>query len=134
MSSYADMHKLAQNTAAVSSLATFLLALPDAGWSEWEANFLDDMAARADALTTRQVEKLVELRDDAKSYTKFDGLSVASLVRDCWIGRRDLSEDDEAFIDALKQGAATSLKRRPLMRLLRCARELGLIHRYVDIG
>ncbi len=134
MSSYLELHKLAQNPAAVTTLATFLLALPDAGWSEWEANFLDDMAQRQEALTTRQGEKLIELRDDAKNYSKFDGLSVASLVRDCWIARLDLLEDDEAFIDGLKRQSVTTLKKRPLMRLLRLARELDLVHRYVDIG
>ena len=133
MSSYHELHKLAQNPAAVTTLATFLLKLPDAGWSEWEANFLD-MIHRQETLTTRQGEKLIELRDDAKSYSKFDGLSVSSLVRDCWIARLELSEDDEAFIDGLKQHSTTTLKKRPLMRLLRCARELDLVQRYVDIG
>ena len=83
MSSYLEMHKLAQNPAAVTTLATFLLNLPDAGWNEWEANFLADMTQRQDALSTRQGEKLIELRDDAKNFTKFDGFSVAKLVRDC---------------------------------------------------
>ncbi len=133
MSSYLEMQKLAQNPAAVASLATFLLNLPDAGWTEWEANFLDDISHRDEPLSTRQREKLVELRDDAKNYTKFDGLSVASLLRDCWIARFDLSEDDEEFIDALKQRSTTSLKKRPLFRLLRCARESDLLHNYVDI-
>ena len=133
MSSYLEMHKLAQNPAAVTTLATFLLNLPDAGWNEWEANFLADMTQRQAALSTRQGEKLIELRDDAKNFTKFDGFSVAKLVRDCWIARLDLEEDDEAFIDSLKQQTVTTLKKRPLMRLLRCARELDLITRYVDI-
>ena len=136
MSSYFEMQKLAQNPAAVVTLASFLLKLPDVGWTEWEADFLESMAARdtAQAITTRQREKLIQLRDDAKNFSKFDGLSVANLVRDCWIARLDLSEDDEAFIDNLKTKATTSLKKRPLMRLLKCARELGLVTRFVAVG
>ena len=136
MSSYLEMQKLARNPAAVVTLASFLLKLPDVGWTEWEADFLENMAARdtAQTITTRQREKLIELRDDAKNYTKFDGLSVANLVRDCWIARLDLSEDDEAFVDALKSSSTTSLKKRPLMRLLRCARELDLVGRFVAVG
>jgi len=129
------MKKLAQNPAAVTSLATFLLALPDAGWTEWEADFLASMAHRdhAQAISTRQREKLVELKEDATSYSKFDGLSVASLVRDCWIARLDLSDVDEAFIDDLKDKRTVSLKKRPLMRLLRCARQLDLINGFVAV-
>lgn len=133
MASYADIHRLSQNPAAASTLAKFLLNIADAGWSEWEVGFLEAMAGRAEALTTRQGEKLIELRDDAKSYKTFDGFSVNRLVHSCWIARIDLEEDDEAFIDALKRQATTALKRRPLMRLLRCARELGLLSGYVDI-
>jgi hypothetical protein len=136
MASYIEMHKLAQNPAAVASLASFLIKLPDIDWTEWEINFLADLANRdgTEALSTRQSEKLVELRDDAKSYTKFDGFSVGGLVRNCWIARDELDEDDEAFIDRLKQDAVTSLKKRPLMTLLRCARQLGLIDGYVNIN
>ena len=87
----------------------------------------------AQAISTRQREKLVELKEDATSYSKFDGLSVASLVRDCWIARLDLSDVDEAFIDDLKDKRTVSLKKRPLMRLLRCARQLDLINGFVAV-
>ncbi len=133
MASYADIHRLMQNPAAASMMATFLLNLTDAEWSEWEVGFLEAMAGRTEALTTRQGEKLIELRDDAKTYKTFDGFSVSRLVQSCWIARIDLAEDDEAFIDALKRQATTTLKRRPLMRLLRLARELGLLSGFVDI-
>ena len=136
MASHSEMLKLAQNPAAVVSLATFLLKVPEAAWTGWELDFLEAMATRdnAQAISTRQREKLMELSDDARSYAAFDGLRVAGLVRSCWIGRLDLSDDDADFIDSLKTASATRLKRRPLMRLLRCARELEVIHGYVDIG
>ena len=136
MSSYLQMQQLAQNPAAVQTLAQFLLSVTSVGWTEWEENFLHDMASRTspDAISTRQREKLVELRDDAQNYSKFKSFSVAGLVRDCWIARFDLSEDDEAFIDGLKTNATTSLKKRPVLRLLRIARELGLISGFVDLN
>ena len=136
MASHIEMQRLAQNPAAVVTLAEFLRGLPDVGWTEWEVDFLDAMVRRDRdrELSTRQREKLIELRDDAINYTKFDGLSVASLVRDCWIARLDLTDDDEAFVADLKGRGVTSLKRRPVMRLLRCARELGLVDGFVEIG
>jgi hypothetical protein len=122
-----------QNPAAAAMLAKSLLPLADADWSEWEIGFLEAMCVGSEPLSTRQGEKLVELRDDAKSSSKFDGFSVGRLVQSCWTGRLDLLEDDEAFIVGLKAQGTTKLKRRALMRLLRCARELGLLTGYVDI-
>ena len=93
------------------------------------------MATRSnpEPLSIRQREILFELRDDAKTYEKIDGFSVKTLMRDCWLARMDLSEDDEEFIDHLKQKDETALKRRPLFRLLHCARQVGLIDRFVNV-
>ena len=136
MASHLAMQKLAQNPAAVVTLAKTLLQTPGMTWTEWELDFLEAMVGRdtAQAISTRQREKLMELSDDAKSYSTFDGLSVAGLVRGCWTARLDLSDDDADFINDLKTAATTRLKRRPLLRLLRCARELELIHGFVEIG
>ncbi len=135
MSSHIEMQKLAQNPAAVGSLASYLLKLTDIGWTDWEIDFLDSMAGRSgrEPISLRQREKLIELRDDARTYSSFDGFSVSSLVDRCWQARLDLSEDDEDFIVRLHDQRANSLKRRPVLRLLHCARQLHLIDGFVDI-
>ena len=135
MASHIAMQKLAQNPAAVVSLATSLLQMPGVTWTDWETDFLEAMARRdtAQAISTRQREKLMELSDDAKSYSKFDDLSVAALVRSCWTARLDLADDDAAFVEGLKAASTTRLKRRPLMRLLRCAKDLDLVHGFIHV-
>ena len=129
------MQRLADDPAGVRSLASYLLTVNEVGWTDWEVEFLGSMATRSnpEPLSIRQREILFELRDDAKTYEKIDGFSVKTLMRDCWLARMDLSEDDEEFIDHLKQKDETALKRRPLFRLLHCARQVGLIDRFVNV-
>ena len=135
MASHIEMKKLADSPAAVNALAASLLNMADVDWTEWEIDFLEGKTrfCGPDPLTTRQREMLFELRDNARSYTTFEGFSVASLLRECWLNRLDLSEDDEDFIVRLYAQGTTTLKRRPLFKLLRCARELDLIPGFVDV-
>lgn len=135
MASHKEMKRLADDAAAVRNLATALLNHPDADWTDWEIDFLENMARfeGPEPISTRQREVLFELRDSSRHYSSVDGLSVANLVRDCWIARLDLSEDDELFISDLKSKSVVTLKRRQLLRLLHCSRELQLIHHYVAI-
>jgi hypothetical protein len=134
MQDYREIDRIRKDFVAVRSLAKRLLELPHADWSDWEIDFLQHMARHKgpDPITTRQGEKLIELRDDAKYYSSVHGFSVQSLIKNCWVGRDDLSrEEDKKFIEALK--ATTCVKRRQLRKLLACARELGEIEQYVSI-
>jgi hypothetical protein len=89
---------------------------------------------RPDPITTRQCEKLLELRDDAEYYSSVRGFGVQSLIQNCWLARDDLeSEDDRKFIEHLKETSCSSVKRRQLRKLLACARQLGEIEQYVSI-
>jgi hypothetical protein len=131
MASYLEMQKLALNPSAVPMLAGYLRQLDTVQWTEWELDFLESMAKRTglEPISTRQREVLVELRDDAVSHTKTrDGLSVCTLILQCWQARLDLDDDDDiAFIDELYGSGTTALKRRPLGRLLSCARQLNWV-------
>jgi hypothetical protein len=135
MATYREMQKLSQNPGAVTMLAGYLRKLDTVAWTDWEMDFLDSMASRtaSEPISTRQGEVLAQLNDNAKSYSSLEGLSISSLVRDCWQARVDLSEDDEAFIVGLKEAQTTSLKRRQALRLLACARQLELIDGYISI-
>ncbi len=134
MQDYREIDRIRKDFVAVRSLAKRLLDLPHADWNEWEIDFLQHMARHKgpDPITTRQGEKLVELRDDAAYYSSVHGFSVHSLIKNCWVARDDLSrEEDKRFIEDLK--ATTCVKRRQLRKLLACARELGEIEEYVSI-
>ena len=95
---------------------------------DWTRDLLEELVAEygSDALTTRQREKLVELRNGAEYVFKVEELDVASLIDKCWVRRLDLDyEDDIAFIE--QERGSPSIKRRHVERLLRCCRKLGVI-------
>jgi hypothetical protein len=90
---------------------------------DWTRDLLEELVAEycSDALTTRQREKLVELRNGAEYVFKVEELDVASLIDKCWVRRLDLDyEDDIAFIE--QERGSSSIKRRqsppqPIVRL-----------------
>jgi hypothetical protein len=100
MQDYKEIDRMRKDLVAVRSLAKRLLDLPHADWNDWEIDFLQHMARHKgpDPITTRQGEKLLELRDDAEYYSSVRGFSVQSLIKNCWVARDDLdSEDDRKF-------------------------------------
>jgi hypothetical protein len=126
--SYREIDRVRKDAAAVRTLAKRLLAVPDSDWTDWEIDFLEDMARHGGRdLTTRQGEKLIELRDDAESHAGWRGLSVRILVERCSLARDELETGDAAFVQKLQVCGAAVVKRRELFRLLRCARQLRLI-------
>lgn len=129
MASHIEMSRIASDPVAVRAMARGLLIVSTAGWTDWELDFLEHLAEwqGREPLSERQREKLFELRDNSTSFTNYRGISIASLVRDCWIGRLDLDEEDAAFIEELHARKTVSLKRRQLGKLLACARRLTLV-------
>jgi hypothetical protein len=137
MASHIEMKRLADNPGEAGRLATFLLTLPDAEWTAWEINFLEGLVDRTskEPLSLRQCEKLFELKDAGVSFRVYDGFSVATLLRQSHEARFDLDDDDDIeFLERLKAEQPASLKRRPLTRLVRCARQLDIIHDYAETG
>jgi hypothetical protein len=133
MSSYLEMHEIGKDPVRVRALAMKLLVLHHDELTDWEIDFLKNMSewTGPDALSTRQAEVLVELRDNLTKRSTVDGLSVRNLIANCWLARLDLSEEDEEFIERVR--GKSELNRRNIRRLLYCARELGLVERYVDL-
>jgi hypothetical protein len=97
MQDYKEIDRIRKNLVAVRSLAKRLLDLPRADWNGWEIDFLQHMARHkgSDPITTRQCEKLLELRDDAEYYSSVRGFSVQSLIKSCWHARDDLDSEDD---------------------------------------
>jgi hypothetical protein len=136
MQDYREIDRVRKDSVAVSSLAKRLLAIPNHDWNDWELDFLEHMARHRgrDPITTRQGEKLIELRDDSEYHSSVKGFSVVSLITNCWLARDDLnSEQDIKFIEDLKASGVSAIKRRQLWKLLACARELGEVERYTAI-
>jgi hypothetical protein len=121
------MLALGRDPVRVRAVARRLLASEE-DWTEWERDLFEGLVAEygSDALTTRQREKLVELRNGAEYVSKIEEFDVASLIDRCWLRRLDLDyEDDIAFIE--QERGSPSIKRRHVERLLRCCRKLGVI-------
>ena len=127
MPDYREIHAIQKNPARARSIAQFLCTLDDVEWTDWELDFLENLSGWDDELSTRQGEKLIELRDEAIWYASVDGFSLKVLIGRCYLCRDELSEQDAAFIERLKTSGATKLRRKEARRLIRCARAAGEI-------
>ena len=103
-----------------------LTAAPDALSASGEA-ILDGIASKTflNELSTRQAEVILEIRDETELVsTTWNGLSVTRLIRQCYEGRCDLSEADQEWIEKVYDTSRSTIRRRSVGRLVRCAREL----------
>ena len=131
MTDYREINDLAKDAGRARSIAVYLLKLGDIDWTDWELDFLDTMRAREEPLSTRQAEKLVELRDDAVLYRKVDGFVLKTLIGQCFHYRDELNSDhDREFVEGLKSSGQEALRKRDAVRLLRCARAIGEIEQH----
>jgi hypothetical protein len=127
MASWQEIDRVRKSLPEVRSVAERLLATPDL--SSWETDFLQDISRidDRDELTTRQAEKLLQIRDDAEFVGRYRGFSVRLLLDQCYLARIDLSEADEAWIVELRQRNRSVVRRRHIGRLIRCARKLHVL-------
>jgi hypothetical protein len=132
MTSWREIERIRKDASGFRALATRLLVHtePDA-LKEWETEFLTDISVHKPNVvefTTRQAEKLLEIRENVTLLeTVGRGFSAAALIARCYEARLDLNEDDEAWITGLRAAATLAVRRRDAARLLRCARDLGII-------
>ncbi|MBS0241376.1 MAG: hypothetical protein JSS20_04310 [Proteobacteria bacterium] len=130
---YRELDRLTKDAVAVRNLARLLKAYPPETWTEWEIDFLASMAERdtAENASMRQCEVLLDMRDNARSYSSIKQFSVRELIERTWLAHVDLEEDDEEFVRSLRSSGATTIKRRAANRLLRCAHQVDAIHERV---
>ena len=127
MPDYREIQAIQKDPARARALAQFLCTLADVEWTDWELDFLENIRGCRDELSTRQGEKLIELRDESAWYTSVDGFSLKALIDRCFLCRDELREEDAAFIACLKEARATKLRRKEARRVIRCARAVGEI-------
>ena len=127
MPDYREILAIQKDPARARSTAQILCNLDDIEWTDWELDFLSSIGARQQDLTTRQGEKLIELRDEAIWYTTVEGFSLKALIERCQLARDELAGHDADFIERLRTAKATRLRRKDARRLLRCARTVGEI-------
>jgi hypothetical protein len=134
MASWREIERVRKDPRAFRGVAKSLLNLPRADFTDWEVDFLEGMLRQVDeqGLTTRQSEKLLQIRDDSEFITEFRGFSVRLLLRQCYDARLDLSEEDEEWITRLFERNQASLRRRHIGHLIRCAHELYIVDE--DVG
>jgi hypothetical protein len=124
---YREINSLQKNSQRVRDLATFLFKLKDIEWTDWELDFLENMSGWTENPTTRQGEKLVELREASIWYESVEGFSLRYLADKCYCARLDLSDQDADFFERVKASGVRKFRRRDAARVLRCARQLGEI-------
>ncbi|HVY20411.1 MAG TPA: hypothetical protein VHA70_10085 [Bauldia sp.] len=131
MASWKEIERIRKNPAEARAIAQRLLKFPSIDMTDWEAMFLDTMADRPvdrGDLTTLQVEKLLQIRDDLTFVpTTRDGFSVQILMDKIHLGRNDLTEEDEEWFVRVRERDGYAIARKNIGRLLRLARELRLI-------
>jgi hypothetical protein len=130
MADYREIAELQKDPASARAMAQLLSALDDVEWTDWEFDFLASIGSRREDLTTRQGEKLLELRDESVWYTAVDGFSLKALVDRCYLCRDELDDRDTTFIERHKAAGSARLRRKDARRLLRCARALSEIEPY----
>lgn len=129
MASWREIDRVRKDANGARELARRLLRIYPGELTEWETDFLQSITSYTELFefTTRQAEKLLEIRDDAQPVTQYRGFNVATLVRQCHTARLDLSDADEPWIAELYRQGGAAIKRKHLGRLMACARELNIV-------
>jgi hypothetical protein len=136
MASWKEIDRVRKDPKGFRALAARLLAhTPDL--TDWERdNFLPSIMRQSEKeeFTTRQSEKVLQIRDDYENVTQLPGnFSVRLILRACNAARLDLSEDDEAWISQRIEISETTIRRKHIGRLMRCARQVDAIqNEFVD--
>jgi hypothetical protein len=101
-----------------------LLRVAHADWNEWEQDWLLDEARRPDDYIYSEKERVIlnRLIACATTFTHYSEWSVWEMLDVAYPYRKDLDEDDEAFLEQLRNWRVTDLKVRQISRLARLCR------------
>ncbi len=96
-----------------------LRAIPDAGWHDWEADWLDDEASRYKDYIYTDKERVIlnQLIASATPFEGYNGFSISELLHIAYRHRADLNEDSEEFVERHWRRMPRTLRVRQLDRL-----------------
>ncbi len=129
MASWREIERIRKDADAARAIALGVLAVDRDALNDWETDFMEGIPVHCDRgeISLPQAQKLLEIRDDVQIITEYRGLSLRRLIQHCHEARLDLSEDDEEWILHLHTSSPNTIRRRHVGRLMRCARQLGLV-------
>jgi hypothetical protein len=126
-----EIERVRKNPKMWRSLVLALVTHDDL--SEWESDFLADRL-RLDwkELTSKQGEKLLQIRDDYEHIKTFRGFSAQYLRDSVYASRLDLgNEDDEMWLKTIHEKYNDGpLPRRVVSRLFGMAKHIGIVEQY----
>jgi hypothetical protein len=101
-----------------------LLRITHADWNEWEQDWLFDEARRPNDYIYSEKERVIlnRLIACATTFTHYSEWSVWEMLDVAYPYRKDLDEDDEAFLEQLRNGRVCDLKVRQINRLANLCR------------
>lgn len=107
--------------------AARLQQLPDNDWTDWEWEWLGEMARKPDTYVPSEKErqKLAQTASYAEPFSGYDDLSVTTMVSVCHCYHLDFREEDSDFIVDLHHRQATTVRKRQLRRLVRLFADSG---------
>jgi hypothetical protein len=135
MASWREIDRVRKDPQGAVNIAKRLLELSPTEFTDWELDFLRSIRRlrNVEEFTTRQSEKLLQIRDDTEVVEEVLGFSVQLLLKCCFEARLDLSEADEEWVAGRFQVNTCNIPRKHVGRPMRCARELNLIEdKYPD--
>jgi hypothetical protein len=122
-----DVANKAKNSKFFRKLAAELQQLECNDWTEWEWEWLGQMASKSDSYEHSETEraKLAQIYSYSRLRSGHDGCSVIDMVRACYRYHLDFTEEDSDFIIDLHKRGARSVRTRELRRLVRLYGECG---------
>jgi len=129
MASWREIERVRKDVRGARAIAARLLKHFLNALTAWETEFLESLLRREGLaeLTTRQGEKLLEIRDGVEPIDEFRGFSIALLIKNVHEARADLEEADEEWIVRTRQRGDSWIRRKDVGRLMACARALHLV-------
>ena len=128
MASWREIDRVRKAPAQFRAVAKQLLNL-GAELTEWESIFVESICNDTETkeFTTRQSEKLLQIRDDYETITIVHGFSIETLLDRCWLARCDLSESQEQKLQKMRERSHVSVRSKDAGFLMHRARELHII-------
>jgi hypothetical protein len=133
MASWREIERVRKDVREACAIVARLLKHFMVALTPWEVEFLESLLRRTslEELTTRQSEKLLEIRDGVEPITEFRGFSIKLLIKGVHEARADLDPFDEEWIVRIRAQSDIWIRRKDVRRLMDCARQLYLVEEEV---